>query len=316
MLSISFHRQFLIDLVSTGDGQLPNRVLKKLFSENGEFRPDRDDHHYEGIENGWIRVVSRGNTAFRVIYIRNRDGITLYRAGPHSVEDRLQCPAENPTFPVVSQSVIEEAMRPLGSTSSAQQVAHFKGTIEQTQASRFMKNHERRLLHEQLIGRRLLPHKEAILVSPYLSFDLLRSTQRLGQMLDEWVADGCAVTLITKPPEACEMSEFSQLESRGFSVMHVQKLHAKAYVFKLDREKLNRYEAHGKHDLFILGSANLTNSGFNPIGERAASPQLELSYQVAEEDHEELEHFLNFLAAIGVNHDVVRHNLANAGGTR
>lgn len=313
MASVTFHRDFLIDLVSAGDGQLPNRVLKKLFTEQGDFRTDRDDHPYRGIANGWIRVVSRGNTALRVIYLRDGDNITLYRAGPHSIEDRLPAPTTGIQFPVVSQSNIDFAMRPVGASATAQQVVHTRVSVEQLGASRFMKNHERRLLHEQLIGRRLLPHKEAIFVSPYLSFDLLRSTSSLGQMLDEWIGDGCDVTLITRPPSPQELSEFGKLESRGFSVWHVQKLHAKAYLFRLDRAKLNRYQQ-SHQDLALIGSANLTNSGFNPDGERTTEPQIELSYQVVEHDHEELEYFLNYLAAVGVSHDVVRHKMANAGG--
>jgi len=315
MPSISFHRQFLIDLVGTGDGQLSNRVLKKVFTENGEFRPDRDDHRYHGIDNAWIRVVSRGNTAFRVIYIRDGNEVTLYRAGPHSVEDGLAAPSNPADFPVVSQEFIEQAMRPIGGAAAAQEVCASRVTIEEREASRFMKNHERRFLHEQLIGRRLIPHREVILVSPYLSFDLLKSTKPFGQMLDEWIADDCSITIITAPPQPKELPEFSQLESRGFSVLHVQRLHAKAYVFRVAREKLNDYQKN-KADLLLIGSANMTNSGFNPAGLLMKDPQLELSYAIAEDDHDELEDFITYLATVGVNHDVVRHNMATAGGIR
>lgn len=315
MASVKFHQEFLIDLVGTGDGQLSNRTLKKLFTESGEFRTDRDDHPYRGIENAWIRVVSRGNTAYRVIYIRKGDDITLYRVGSHSVEDRLAAPAQSTQFSVVSNSVIEDAMRPLGRAATAQQVVLARSTVEQTEASRFMKNHERRLLYEQMIGRRLLPHKEAILVSPYLSFGLLRSTDPLGQMFDEWIGDGCNVTLITLPPAAQDLQEFSQLERRGFSIWHVQKLHAKTYIFRIDKSKLNDYQQDNK-DLALIGSANLTTAGFNPLGQRAKEPQLELSYQIVDEDHEDLEQFLNCLAAVSISHDTVRNNMTNLGGTR
>lgn len=312
MAAINFHRQFLVDLVESGDAQLPNRVLKKLFTDAGEFRSDRDDHPYKGIANAWIRVVSRGNTAYRVIYLRERDLITLYRAGPHAVEDNLAAPTSIEGFPVVAQEVLDAALRPLGSNAASQEIAKARDSIEMRDASRFMKNHETRRLYEQIIGRRLIPHREAVLVSPYLTLELLRSTKPLGQMLDEWVADGCSVTLVTRPPTPADISEYSKLESRGFSLLYLQRLHAKAYVFRVDPSKLNKYQQ-GASDLLLLGSANLTNSGFNPDGIRIKEPQLELSYQVAQEDSDELEGFLSYLAGVSVSHDVVRNNIADQG---
>ena len=312
MSTIKFHRQFVVDLVGSGDAQLPNRVFKKVFTEGGEFRPDREDHQYKGIEDAWIRVVSRGNTAYRVIYLRERDTVTLYRAGPHSVEDNLAAPTRVEGFPVVSQEAVDAAVRPVGRSTLSQELAKARLSVERSEASRFMKNHESRRLYEQITGRRLLPHKEVILVSPYISLDLLKSTQLLGQMLDEWLLDGCSITLITKPPNAAELSDYDRLESRGFSVLYVQRLHAKAYVFRVDKDKLNQFQQE-MNDLVILGSANLTNSGFNPDGIRTKEPQLELSYQIEDGDQDELEGFLAYLAGVSVGHDVVRNNLSSIG---
>lgn len=312
MTGIKFHRQFVVDLVGSGDAQLPNRVLKKVFSDTGEFKTDRDDHPYRGIGDAWIRVVSRGNTAYRVIYLRERDNITLYRAGPHSVEDNLAAPTQIEGFPVVTQEIMDDALRPFGGSSASKELAKARQSNEGAQASRFMKNHETRRLFEQITGRRLLPHKEVILVSPFVSLDLLRSTQILGQMLDEWIQDGCNVTLITKPPTAAEMTEYGKLEGRGFSVLYVPNLHAKAYVFRVDKSKLNDFQQ-DVADLVLIGSANLTNSGLNPDGIRTKDPQLELSYQIADEDHDDLEFFLSYLAGVGISHEVVRSNISNIG---
>lgn len=312
MAAIKFHRQFVVDLVGSGDSQLPNRVLKKIFTEAGDFRADRDDHAYKGIADAWIRVVSRGNSAYRVIYLRERDDITLYRAGPHSVEDNLAAPAATHGFPMTSSEIVETSLRPIGASASSAEMVKTRVTVEESQASRFMKNHESRRLFEQMTGRRLLPHKEVILVSPYISFDILRSTQSLGQMLDEWIGDGCNVTLITKPPAAEEMSEFDLLASRGFSIWYVPKLHAKAYVFRVDRAKLNRFQQHAK-DMLLLGSANLTNSGFNPAGIRAKDPQIELSYQIAVADEDDLDDFLSYLAGVSIGHDVLKNNISSNG---
>jgi Cdc6-like AAA superfamily ATPase len=44
------------------------------------------------VKDAWIRYVSRGRTAYRIIYIKHDDSIYLYRAGDHSIEDRLAKP--------------------------------------------------------------------------------------------------------------------------------------------------------------------------------------------------------------------------------
>lgn len=315
MPNISFHQQFLSDLASSGDSRLAQRVFKKLFLDNGEFKSDRDDHKYKGIENGWIRVISRGTPGFRVIYIHSNNDVMLYRAGPHSVEDDLAAPNGNDSIPVVGVNVIEQALDSVGFTQDLKKFSAAIDSIpEKNKSSPFIKNHERRLLYEQVLGRRLLPHKEVYLVSPYLSFDLLRSTKYLGVMLDQWLIDGCTVTLITLPPTTHNLEEYNSLEARGFSIIYVKNLHAKAYLFRVDREKLNEYQQHHK-DLALIGSANLTISGFNPNGDLTEIPQLELSYEVKDAEHPELELFITYLAAIGTSHDTIRNNIANHGGT-
>lgn len=312
MGKINFHRQFVTDLVKSGDAQLPNRVLRKVFTDTGDFRTDRDDHQYKGIDDAWIRVVSRGSTAYRVIYLRQRDEITLYRAGPHSVEDNLASPGQFDGFSVVSQNIMENVLRPVGGSAASQELARARKDLIDGQPSRFAKNHENLRLYEKIAGRRLLPHKEVIFVSPYISFDLIASTQMLGQMLDEWVCDECTVTFITRPPNIDELPGFDQLESRGFSILYVPRLHAKAYMFKVDRSKLSEFQENAA-DLALIGSADLTNFGFNPSGSNNEEPQLELSYQINVEDQDELDGFLAYLASVSISHDVVRNNLSGTG---
>lgn len=314
MGKISFHRKFIVDLVGSGDAQLPGRVFRKIFTDGGEFRSDRDDHPYKGINDAWIRVVSRGNSAYRVIYLKERDSIVFYRAGPHSVEDNLAHPQRMDGFPVVSQEVIEAALRPMGGMAAAHDLSRSRQGSSYSDSSRIMKNHESRRLYECVIGRRLIPHKEVVLVSPYVSHDFLRSTHMLGQMFDEWIDGGCGITLITRPPAAFEFSDFDKLESRGFSILYVPALNARTYIFRVDRNKLSEFQQQAS-DLLVVGSADLTDLGFNPSGIGNPNPQLELSYAIGEEDQDELEGFLAYLAGVSVGHDVVRSNLASLGGT-
>jgi hypothetical protein len=59
----------------------------------------------------------------------------------------------------------------------------------------------------------------------------------------------------------------------------------------------------------------LTNAGFHPHGERRKDEQLELSYELPDIELLEVESFLNYLAAIGTSHDVLRHRLSDIGRT-
>src|SRR3954449_2651005 len=88
----SFLPSFIADLQAESDANFARRVFLKLFEGDGSFRPDINDHRYHGIEGAWIRYVSQGRSAFRVIYIKKGDEIFLYRAGQHSVEDNLAPP--------------------------------------------------------------------------------------------------------------------------------------------------------------------------------------------------------------------------------
>ncbi|WP_157634471.1 hypothetical protein [Variovorax sp. Root318D1] len=321
MPSISFHPDFLTDLLS-GDAQLPARVFRKILTDGGEFRVDRDDHPYRGIADGWIRVVSRGRTAFRVIYVKSKDHVMFYRAGQHKVEDDLASPnAATPTIAVKGGVEILDLTRPMGRTQDARELGAASGDgvesfVEMPSASKFLKNHEKRRLYDQIAGRRLIPHRDVMLVSPFISLDILWSTSPIGRALDEWIAEGCTVTLITRPPLEEDIAEFTKLEARGFSLIYVARLHAKAYFFKVDQTKVNTYQK-PSNDLALLGSANLTNSGFHPKGELDKNFQLELSYELIDEkERQEFEDFITYLALVGTGHDVLKNNYASKGSLR
>src|SRR5687768_10185319 len=86
--------QLLEDLRSADDPRFVRRVLTQILDEAGEFRKGQNDHRYHGIENAWIRYVSRGKTQYRLIYILNGDSVYLYRAGLHSIEENLAAPRD------------------------------------------------------------------------------------------------------------------------------------------------------------------------------------------------------------------------------
>ena len=84
---------FITDLQEHNAAHFARRVLQKTILPDGNFRPDSDDHRYHGIDDAWIRYVSRRRTAYRVIFLRRGENVYLFRAGEHSVEDHLSAPS-------------------------------------------------------------------------------------------------------------------------------------------------------------------------------------------------------------------------------
>jgi hypothetical protein len=92
MANIYLTPEFISDLLTTNDKSFLQRVLKSVFDAKADFRVGDGDHRYKGIEDAWIRKVSGGSSAYRLIYIRKNNDIYLYRAGQHSIEDNLAAP--------------------------------------------------------------------------------------------------------------------------------------------------------------------------------------------------------------------------------
>src|SRR5262249_16414886 len=100
-------------------------------------------------------------------------------------------------------------------------------------------NSQPKFLVHALMGRRLIPHKEVFLVSPFLSSKLLLSTGRFGRILDDLIEDDCKVLLLTRPPKVIsELAWLSDLEARGIDLCFHPKLHAKIYVFRIDETRV------------------------------------------------------------------------------
>jgi hypothetical protein len=312
--------------VELGDAKFPSRILRKLFLSSGEFiAQGKDDHRYKGIPNAWIRYVSQGTAALRVIYLKDGDALTLYRAGPHAVEDDLAQPPADAPFEVLVDPIAVALRSIPGNHTSLRNLAESNAAmgLEASRAAqpvvsgedakstgldkrRLLHNHAERFLYGNLLGRRFLPHKDVYLMSPYVSLDMLRPTSLFGQMLDELVLDGATVNLITRPPlRTEEFREYEQLAARRINSFFSRALHAKVYAFRLDRERLRPDDT--KYDDFLaVGSANLTWNGVNPSGLLSDNIQYELSYHVPHEDWDDVEAFLLHVAHLGVDFEALR----------
>jgi hypothetical protein len=119
---------FIGDLQDHADANFAKRVLQKTLLRNGGFREDADDHRYTGVDDAWIRYVSRGSSAYRVLYIRSGTNIYLCRAGEHAVEDRFAEPAAeamDAAIPVgAAEAGVAEALaaRPAPAAKAAGQI--------------------------------------------------------------------------------------------------------------------------------------------------------------------------------------------------
>lgn len=277
---VHFTQTFLDDLQHQGDANFPRRVLRKIFDHAGEFRIDGDDHRYQGIEDAWIRYVSQGGPAYRVIYIRRGEEIILYRAGPHAVEDRL--PAE-PIHVTSANYLIGQqfGMQPASMTRD-----------DRPAGDRLLTNSQPKYLVHAIMGRRLIPHKEIILVSPFISSGLLLRTARFGRVLDDLIEDDCKVMLVTRPPKMMtEIPWLADLETRGIDLYFHPKLHAKIYLFRIDDTRLG----YGRtaSNAIIVGSANLTEWGI-PF-ETGTGGGEELCYDLPDQEMEAVMGYITLL---------------------
>ncbi len=277
-MGLYFYKDFLLDLKSEGDSKFPRRVLSKVLDSQGAFPHNPDDHRYGGIDDAWIRYVSQGGAAFRVIYIRKGADIYLYRAGPHSVENNLSPPAASAVLiPVVTTS--EELVKQVDALSEAQAAKNKSGG----NLGRFLENYRPEYINKRLLSRRFLKHKEVILVSPYLSPELFSVYSPFGKVLYDLLHEGTKLTLITSTPTAlADLKFFERLEAEGFDVLFHERLHAKLYLFDVEPSMYSSQEEAQLRRVAILGSANLTIDGI-AIGATEANvvpPNEELAYEL------------------------------------
>lgn len=251
---------FIADLQSHAGTNFARRVLQKTLHSDGRFRPDTNDHRYQGIDGAWIRYVSGKRTAYRVIYLRDGDTIYLYRAGEHHIEDRLVAPRAGATERAVC---VDDAWPPTVPRPDTTRPPADGGASNGV-ADRFRRNVPTRQIYGEIFSRRILPHKDIWLVAPYVDTALFAPTARFGKLLLDQVEDGARVVLITRPPADEKIDWMERLAERRVGIYVYPKLHTKLYCFILDDERDEdaswRY-GNKRSSLILVGSANLTVPG-------------------------------------------------------
>lgn len=297
---------FIADLQEHNDAHFARRVLQKTIRPDGGFRPDSDDHLYNGIEDAWIRYVSRGRTAYRVIFLRKGENIFLFRAGEHSVENNLTGPSEG----AMSSAVPVTDGGPEVVASLAGALAREISAAVPPPDHRFKRNIPHPQIHREIFSRRNLPHKDIWLVAPFVNGELFTPTKPFGKLLLDQVEDGASVALITAPPKDKNIEWMERLDERGVGIFVYPRLHSKLYCFVFDENR--RYEPGLREgdrysSLVLIGSANLTSMGM-ALGERRWNE--ELCYSVPENEIGFVEEYVAELMMRGYELRDVRRFLA------
>ncbi len=269
--------EFIRDLCNHGDANFAGRVLSKAFNAKGEFEADTDDHRYKGIEDGWIRYVSTGNTAYRAIFVRKGKDIFWYRAGSHAVENRLSAPK------TLADAVAISAPPAIGDVD-----ADFRN-------ARYSKSTHPKYLHQLLAARRLIPHRNISFASPRIDVALFAPHGLVGQLIQSAIEMGGTFTLITRPPAARDLNQYRWIADRGVDLLLHEHLNARLYYFEVNPDKLDKELQHIE-SLAVIGSSELTASALNfPPG---AQVDEELCYEIEKDDLDgTLEFFLHLVDA-------------------
>ena len=298
--------EFIADLQDHNDPHFARRVLQKTILPDGTFREDSDDHPYRGIRNAWIRYVSRRRTAYRVIFLRQGEDTYLFRAGEHSVEDRLVEPRDGA---VDSALPVTEAGPGVAAALGAIRTQEIPHAVAPP-VNQFKRNLPFAQISREIFARRNLPHRDIWLVAPYVNGDLFAPTARFGRLLLDQVEDGASVALFTAPPKDQNIEWMEKLADRNVGIFVYPRLHTKLYCFVFDENR--RYEQGLREgdrysSLILVGSANLTLAGM-ALGE--APPNEELCYSVREDELGFVEEYVAELMMNGYELPDVRRFLA------
>ena len=286
-MRVFFSPHFLEDLKGALHPDFVTRVLDSLLDSRCQFKPDANDHRYTGIVGAWIRYASRGKTAFRVIYIRQDEGVLIYRAGFHSVEENLAAPrAGAAAVELMEPEVQQEAPRDyldLGVLASTTKPTLFRHMVTQ-------------MFH--------VAHREIVLVSPFIAKELFARTHHFGRFLDKAIEEGTVVSLITRPNPAC-IPFFQALEERGIITYFHKTLHSKLYLFDVDpvdqgnRDSLLPRTA-------IVGSANLTEDGFCFTGDGGNE---EVCYRMPAYKFDEARDYVDWLVRSSIDFAALKRSI-------
>jgi len=273
-MQVYFTPEFLQDLRESNNFRFVKQVINHVVHPDGTFREDKDDHRYHTIKNAWIRYVSKKKTAFRVIYIKTKDAVYLYRAGLHAIEDKLKGPNTLDSSMKLESAVAEQVV-----------------SVVEQQLGIFLKTYEPVLLYKVILHMSHIGHHMIYLISPFITTSILSKFHSFGRFLDRAVEEGSVVTVITRPPKEEELGAYKDLAERDILVFFSPNLHTKLYLFDVDRRTLDKGDEDVR-ETAILGSANLTEHG---LGFDQSTANDELCYRLPPQKYTEAQQYADKL---------------------
>lgn len=281
---------FITDLQHHGDPNFAKRVLQKTLDGKGNFKADANDHRHDDIEDAWIRYVSRGRTAYRVIYIRKGENIYLYRAGEHAIEDRIAAPEIDPATGIaIAAGAIAGELVP------ARDGAERTGKTDGLVIDRLYTNIPPQQIYRKILARRNIPHTDIWFVSPFINPDILKPGSPIGDLLFAQMEDGADVSIFTTPPKDQNLEWMESTEARGVKIYVYPRLHTKLYAFVFDEVRRYDPSLRGSNQLesiALIGSSNLT---FNGLALNNAKCNEELCYVVPSNEITHIETYVTRL---------------------
>lgn len=275
--------QFIRDLQDVRFPNIARQALGHVFTEEGKFKTDRNDHQYDGIADGWIRWVQMGGVGLRVIYIRKSDTIYLYRVVGKQEEDGLKAPKVLDPKAIV-EGLPDEILQQIGESSAVI-------------SERLLKNSSPTYLREAIRSMFHVPHSEIILISPAVSFPLFGFNGEIGRFLDRAIEEGARATLVTLPPPEADLAFFDGLAARNIEVYFVQNLRSRLFLFDVDPHR-KPPAALKVVPTAILGSAELTHQGLDMGG---VGRHEELCYRFPESHFKAFHAYADALRKSGVD---------------
>ncbi len=254
-MKVFFTKRFLQDLKKIKDIKIYHALFSKLFQEDGNFVKHRDDHRFKNIDDGWIRRLTAGKTAYRLIYIFKGDNIFLFRIGNHDVEDNLVFDANLESSIPVSDDFLTTTTK-----SNFEKIQNYS----YIDASYLLYTKYEKKYSNEFLSIYQGSYKRIVLVSPFISDAMLTQQHQFGRFLEKQISfEDTEVEIITAMvKDSKRLSFFKFLESKDIKFYFHNNLHAKLFYFELDIEKTGNFKKI-PDSTFIMGSANLTNEGLD-----------------------------------------------------
>lgn len=294
-MTINILPEFIEDLKSLDNIKTLGRVLDKLFDDKFEFKRDKDDHRYNGVQDAWIRDISKGSTAYRSIYIRKGESVYLYRTGTKKIEENLVQPNLDGTIFGLQDFKVEVT-------------SYINQSFE---SGKLLRSPEPQELSKEIFKFIHIPLREMWIVSPVISREMFDNTNIFGKFINKVLENNAIVTVVTRPPSHEDIKFFDKLEEeKEIIVLYNKTLHAKLWYFSIDTNVIipSNIES-GYTNTAILGSADLTMNGLGLNNSNPENNNIELCYRLPYEKNDEFYKYCDYLFDQSIEHSKYKRDI-------